>query len=71
MDNEMEVDEKPGLEKAVPESVSPVIDLLNEHFSRMKLKGNQVKYVLLPLKMILWTILSQCTSLIVVSRWVI
>ena len=58
MDNEMEVaikyknnlaairstiDEKPGLEKAVQESVSPVIDLLNERFSRMKLKGNQVK----------------------------
>ncbi len=37
------VEEKPGLEKAIQGSVSPVIDLLNERFSRMKLKGNQVK----------------------------
>ena len=38
-----EIEEKPGLKTAVQGSVSPVIDLLNKRFSRMKLKGNQIQ----------------------------
>lgn len=35
-------DETPGLSEAVRESTSSVISLLNERFSRMKLKGNPI-----------------------------
>jgi hypothetical protein len=36
------IKETPDLEKAVQDSMSPVINLLNERFSRMKLKGKQI-----------------------------
>lgn len=37
------IEETPELGPAVQESVSPVITLLNQRFSRMKLKGNPVQ----------------------------
>lgn len=36
------IEEKPGLSEAVRDSTSTVIDLLNERFARMKLKGNSI-----------------------------
>ena len=37
------IEEKPEHEQAIQKSVTPVIDFLNERFSRMKLKGNPIK----------------------------
>ena len=64
-----EVQEMPDLQPALQESTSEVICLLEERFSRMKLKGTISKFIQLHLMMMSRTTSNQFTLLIVVFVW--